>query len=85
MATVNKSVGARQSLTSPATITLPKAAYPDQSVWYAVSGVSSLEISYSSGADGILVTEDGILGPFRLANAPRFVEAGSANILVLVS
>lgn len=85
MPAVNKSVGARQSLTAPTTITLPEPSHRGQLVWYAISNVAAMEISYGSGEDGILVAEDGILGPFRLANAPSFVEAGSGDVLVLVS
>ena len=85
MSTVNSAAGARQSVSSPGTVTLPTAAWSGQKCWYSVSGASGLELAFNSGEDGILI-EDGtsIVGPFRVASAPRFVVAGSADILVLV-
>ena len=84
MSYANKAVGPRQSLTSPDTIDLPAAAYPDQPCWYAISGANAtFEIAFESTADGIL-SSDGILGPFRLANAPAFVVGGAGDILILV-
>lgn len=81
---VNKAVGARQTLTSPAAIALPAAAYPDQPCWYAISGANAtFEIAFENDAAGILAS-DGILGPFRLANAPAFVVGGEGSILILV-
>lgn len=81
----NQPWGAAQILTAGGVIDLPTPAYPGQLCWYALSAITTPEISWGAADDGIKPTAAGILGPFRIASAPKHLKAGSATVLVLVS
>lgn len=80
----NQPFGPEQVFGAPGTINLPAPAYPGQLCWYAISAASSPEIAWGASDDGIIAGA-GILGPFRVASAPRHVVSGTCTILVLLS